>query len=608
MDREWSPGKKSVYVLWRAALLLCAGACMGYLALRYAYGQYHWGVFEGYKSSGMLMALNILPAMWLVGIFYALTGRAWLAFLLGGSSTLGLSAGHFYKLCFRDDPLYFEDLLILREAGAMATEQNYTPFADARVILALLGAIAGTAALAVLCRGVMRGWKRRLALALALAAAAGAALPVYLDESRYAAVENYEHLNRWSPTQNYISHGFFYPFIHSVNEFVETAPEGYSQRKAEALLRAYEDADIPEEKKVSVIAVMREAYVDLSDFDIPGLDTSGYQAYHRLQEESYSGSLLTNIFAGGTIDSERCFLTGNYQLKNFRSAANSYLWYLRDQGYTVEGSHPYYQWFYNRQNVNTYLGFEDYRFTENYYGALVHPTSAIWNSDHILAEELLTQLKERSADGPCFSFSVAYQNHGPYESAYTAGEAYLTSAATGLQEETCHIWNNYLSGVSETIDAMVTLTEGLEESGEPVVLVLFGDHKPWGGNGNLAYTELGVTFDISTTQGFYDYYATPYLIWANSAAKAALGREFVGDGGDFSPCFLMPALFDACGWEGPGFMALARDVRAITPLVHERGLYWQDGLTAQLPKEESAFLQNFLCAQYCRETEIIPNK
>jgi len=91
MDREWSPGKKSVYVLWRAALLLCAGACMGYLALRYAYGQYHWGVFEGYKSSGMLMALNILPAMWLVGIFYALTGRAWLAFLLGGSSTLSQS-------------------------------------------------------------------------------------------------------------------------------------------------------------------------------------------------------------------------------------------------------------------------------------------------------------------------------------------------------------------------------------------------------------------------------------------------------------------------------------------------------------------------------------
>ena len=34
-----------------------------------------------------------------------------------------------------------------------------------------------------------------------------------------------------------------------------------------------------------------------------------------------------------TVDTERCFLTGNYQLRNFRGNANSYAWYLREQGY-----------------------------------------------------------------------------------------------------------------------------------------------------------------------------------------------------------------------------------------------------------------------------------
>jgi len=602
MDREWSPGKKSVYVLWRAALLLCAGACMGYLALRYAYGQYHWGVFEGYKSSGMLMALNILPAMWLVGIFYALTGRAWLAFLLGGSSTLGLSAGHFYKLCFRDDPLYFEDLLILREAGAMATEQNYTPFADARVILALLGAIAGTAALAVLCRGVMRGWKRRLALALALAAAAGAALPVYLDESRYAAVENYEHLNRWSPTQNYISHGFFYPFIHSVNEFVETAPEGYSQRKAEALLRAYEDADIPEEKKVSVIAVMREAYVDLSDFDIPGLDTSGYQAYHRLQEESYSGSLLTNIFAGGTIDSERCFLTGNYQLKNFRSAANSYLWYLRDQGYTVEGSHPYYQWFYNRQNVNTYLGFEDYRFLEGDYEEL---TDAYLPEDSILYPEVYADfVKNKETGKPYFSFVLNVQSHGPYSTAEYSGDVeYLTG---DYSQECKNAMNNYMAAIMDGDRELMKLVENLRNDPEPVVLIHFSDHLPWMGDGNIYYDELGMDIDGGTEQGFRNHYTTDYLIWANDAAKEVLGSDFTGEGPTVSPCYLMNLAFEQMGWEGPAFMQAMEDMRAVFPVVTIHGCYViDDTFVDDIPQERRELFDDFLYLQHYWRNEFM---
>ena len=72
-------------------------------------------------------------------------------------------------------------------------------------------------------------------------------------------------------------------------------------------------------------------------------------------------------------------------MKNFRSATNSYLWYLRDQGYTVEGSHPYYQWFYNRQNINSYLGFERYRFYEGDYEKL---TSAALPEDSVLYQEV----------------------------------------------------------------------------------------------------------------------------------------------------------------------------------------------------------------------------
>src|SRR5699024_5413512 len=106
-------------------------------------------------------------------------------------------------------------------------------------------------------------------------------------------------------------------------------------------------------------------------------------------------------------------------------------------------------------------------------------------------------------------------------------------------------------------DAVTAMVDELEAMDEPVVLVLFGDHKPWGGNGNSAYTGIGADFALSTLEGFYEYYSTPYLIWANSAAKEPLDRDFQGEGGDSSPCFLTTELFEPCGWTGPAFLQSA---------------------------------------------------
>ena len=72
--------------------------------------------------------------------------------------------------------------------------------------------------------------------------------------------------------------------------------------------------------------------------------------------------------------------------------------------------------------------------------------------------------------------------------------------------------NNYMSNVSSTLAAMERLTRELNARPEPFVLILFGDHKPWMGNGNTGYTEIGAGFDLSQLSGFREYYSTPYLI------------------------------------------------------------------------------------------------
>ena len=592
---QWPAWKKLVYGFWRFFLLLCAGICLGALALLFAFGRYPWGVLEGYFQSGFLLAMNILPAVALLFLFYGLFGRAWLAFLLDGAVVLGLSLGNYFKLVFRDDPVYFEDMLILREAGAMAGSDHYALFIDKRIALGLACWALGTVLLAFLAPGRARGWKGRLGTALAAVVVSAAAAPVYLDTGRYEAVQNYEYLNQWSATQNYISHGFFYPFIHSVTEFVETPPEGYDQGEAEEWLAAYADSHIPEERKVNVIALMREAYVDFSQYGIQGLDCGGYDLYHRLEEESYHGDLVTNIFAGGTVDTERCFLTGSYQVRNYRSNANSYVWYLRDQGYTVEGSHPYYQWFYNRQNLNGYLGFERYRFLEGDYENF---TSAYLPEDSVLLPEIYNDFVKGAETGkPYFSFSVNVQSHGPYSTTtYNGAVDYLTGDYT----EGCkNAMNNYMAAIMNSDVELMKLIDQLRAEEEPVVFILFSDHLPWMGDSNVYYEEMGMDITGDTQESFLRHYTTEYLIWANDAAKEVLGCDFVGEGPAISPCYLMNLAFDLMGWEGPGFMQAMEEMRQVFPVVTTHGCYIVDGVfTDAIPAERQELFDRFLYLQY----------
>lgn len=565
--------KVIVYWLWRLVVLLGGAAMIGYITLKFAYATYPSEVFQGYLYSPELVVWNILPAVWLIFFLYALFGRGWLAFLAGGGSVLALSLGNFFKLLYRDDPLIFEDLLILREAGMMATGEYYDIFIDNRIAMAFACLAAGTVFLALFARGAAKGWKKRIALLLAAVIAGAVVFDICCDKHRYDSVRNYGHLNQWNQTQNYVAHGCLYPFVYSIGETVFSVPDGYSKGKAEDLLAAYEDADIPEEKKVNLITLMREAYVDFSKYDIEGLDVSGYELYHALQAESYTGTLLTNIFAGGTVDSERSFLSGLGDNHSFRMATNSYIWYLRSQGYTVEGSHPYYNWFYNRDDINPYMGYENYRFLEGDYEKL---SGAFYVRDSVLFSEIYNDfVKNKDTGKPYFSFSLNMQSHGPY---YTDVSISDREYLTGNYSQQCkNAMDNYMFEIMDGDRQLMALVEQLRADEEPVVLVVYSDHLPWMGDGNIFYAEMGVDVDGAQKEDFRTRYETDYLIWANDAAKELLGNDFSGHGPTVSPHYLMNLVFDLCGWEGPAFMQAMGDVMESLPVITSNDFLMADG-------------------------------
>ena len=85
-------------------------------------------------------------------------------------------------------------------------------------------------------------------------------------------------------------------------------------------------------------------------------------------------------------------------------------------------------------------------------------------------------------------------------------------------------------------------------------------------------------------------YSTPYFIWANYAARAALGNDFTGEGGSFSPSFLMGELFRLCSWEGDGYMQALRRLKAYVDVISApTGMFRENGkLTPALSPEAAA--------------------
>ena len=560
-------------------------------------------MFQSYLEQPLLVALNVAPVIWATLLLWAVTGRVWLSVLISGAVTMILTLINAVKLALRDTPFLWEDLALAGEAGDMAGKYQIVLTDGEWSAIGMV--IVLTLICAVLARRRPTGWRRKgawkrlICLAALIAAGALGWNEVYQSAAIYQDTANNDLINIWNDTEVFQSRGFLYPFLYSAKAAKDDPPEGYSAQAAQDILAEYENQDIPEEERVNVMGIMLEAYTDLTDYEQLSFAEPAYEAFHTLEEESWSGTLITNIFAGGTIDTERAFVTGFANPGSYRAATNSYAWYFWGQGYTVEGSHPGYSWFYNRTNVNANLGFERYLFSEGYYEDMIDPVAAPYHSDSVFLDHLADLLEEGIAeDKPYFSFSVTYQNHGPYEAASTTWEDYMPQDCA-WSESTQNILNNYLDGVRRTGEYLMALTERLEAMEEPVVLVAFGDHKPWLGDSNSVYQEVGINLGLGEPEGFQNYYSTPYFIWANSAAKEVLGQEFVGEGPTISPCFLMCELFDQCGWEGNAFMQLSREVKALVPVITESGRYLDTGVSfADLTEAQQEAVTRYDLVQY----------
>ena len=386
-------------LLLTLALFLAGCACLGLLSLYFSAGDHGLYLFVWYLTQPKVLVLNLIPFVLLGLLLLALFDRAWLAFVLDAAVCLFFSWAQYWKLMARSDPIYAGDLLIFTEATQMAGQ--YIQITWQIVLSAVLAVIA--AVVLFFCRGRIRRPVPRAALAAAVIALAVWLYPnLYTDAATYNSMTVWPQINQWFETNRYISRGGIYPFIHSIPDALPTPPEGYDEEAAKSTLAVCPSEDIPADRKVTIVVTQLEAFADLSALTdrIAGADP--YAEYHAILDESYHGRLIPNVFAGGTIDTERCVLTGFSALENFRRPSWSYARYFADQGYTVEGAHAGYEAFYNRLNVNENLGIPGYRFIEGYYENVVAGVPM----DNVFLPDVTENVLSAMESGPVFSFNV----------------------------------------------------------------------------------------------------------------------------------------------------------------------------------------------------------
>ena len=200
--------------------------------------------------------------------------------------------------------------------------------------------------------------------------------------------------------------------------------------------------------------------------------------------------------------------------------------------------------------------------------------------------------------------SVNVQSHGPYATWDTGAKEYLSG--DGYTAECRNAVNAYMDTIMETDRELAAFIDRLREDPNPVILVTFGDHLPWMGDGNVFYEEMGVDVSPATDEGFYRHYTTRYLIWANGAARALLGKDLQGQGPDISPCYLMNLVFQQLGWEGPAFMQAMEPMMETFPVVSTKGCYQVDGeLVESIPEDRKDLFRQFLYMQYYWSREFI---
>ena len=561
-------------------------------------------IFEIYRVTILLrsisiFAINFLPIFLLMSLFYFLTNRIFACFSLTAGVVLSLALINRMKLRFREDPLIMGDIFYISEAVSI------TEGFDTALSLYILSLILVVICIVILAFVFLKKYKIdntkiRVVGVLAILLCAFLLAPLYQSERIYNQVFQQNFGNNWNMADVYENRGVIYSFLFSSTYSFPTTPEKFSEEEARTALSQYLEMEF--ENRVHIITIMLEGYEDFSfymDFDP---ENNPYAFLHELMDISLHGRLVVQQLGSGTHLTERSFLAGYINHGLYRRTTESFVQFLNRNGYRTVAMHPNDGWFYNRRNVMENIGFDDFFSGTNKFFHLIETyyydsRFRGWMSDLDFFPYIIRDFEEAVALGEWyFNFSITIQNH--QSSFHGVGYSEFNYFEGEVSDEILARFNEYLEGVRLTNEALREVHYYFSNHPEPVVLIIFGDHKPTMGAGGFGYEELGIDISGQTPEALLNRFSTPYIIYANDSAKRVLGYAFVGEGPTISANYLFPLFFELSGEQGSPFMSYLNSLRRNVPVIHDQFFMQGEELVLSLNGKYYELLREFEHLEY----------
>lgn len=469
---------------------------------------------------------NILIYAILLAVGYAITNRTQYASIIVWTFTLVLGLTNYYVTAFRGVPVLVQDIMSIGTAKNVAAGYIYE--FDMWVLwgVALFAAAAGT----MLGLKPYKGVRLKLRVIPVVIAVAGLIFGYYFFvQSEIVAKCGIED-SQWKPQLTYRKNGTALSFLTSWKYIKTDKPKGYSVDKVKELTKDYKSdktskQNATKKKMPNIICIMNESLADFT-YDGELKTTEDYMPYLRaLKKDAIRGQLFVSIEGANTANSEFEFLTGN-NMAFFAPRAVPYNTLLSGilpsmtrtlqmQGYSgCNAYHPYKRDGWNRPNVYSYLGFNNF-YSEEHYKEAKYTRNFVSDASDMKQIIKDMEAEKKKSKMPYYQFNVTVQNHGGYVGQRGKVNVNVRVTTSGLSTEEN---NQYMTLVKQSDDAFKELVEHYKKEKEPTVIVMFGDHQPPLVN-EFYETLFKKKQSEFTTEDTANWYSTPYVIWANYDIK-----------------------------------------------------------------------------------------
>ncbi|WP_185953541.1 LTA synthase family protein [Enterococcus hirae] len=513
-------------------------------------------------------------------------------FYLVGIGILGYA--NYLKMTYRQEPIYPDDLKMIKEFGLLKDMTGTTSFYLLAGMILLV--VAGG------CWAIYRSFKKDKKFQAIRVITLFTTIFALIYISHFNNPNNllrkaYNKTALWIPysqKMNYYNTGFIGGFLYNLKIDPMEKPKGYSEEKIKEITSHYqkladEKNKTASEEQPNIIYVMSESFSDPSRLN--GVEITGdpLADYYAVADQTYSGQMLSQNYGGGTANIEFEALTGfsmglfNAQLTTpytmlvpKMNQLPSIVSTLKDQNYHTTAIHPYNTSMYKRKDVYEVLGFDEF-ISENTmtYTDTIEDNPYI--SDASAYQEVMDLLKED--DTPQFIHLVTMQTHMPYDGKYQQLEyTAKTEDNSGISS-----LENYLQDISYSSQSLKAFTEELKKLSRRTLVVFWGDHLP------------GIYSDtIQNSNEKHTLHETQFLMFDSQGELEKTEAPVT------SPFYFAADLMNQTNQQTTGFYQLLLALQNELP-AFERELYYQEGQwqrEAQLNKKQAELYQAYEMTQY----------